>query len=180
MRSTLRFWTMLPTCARRHRPPRRNSACPIRGMCGRKYSFCSKIFKKIYRIAAIYAIIGLTSWPRRSFCSVSTSSYDRRGQELAIARAAVRQAAAAPCAGCPTQPAKRRCGGGIPEPLRACWPAATRCRSKDGAPCAVEALQPGEAVTLRGAEPPPNAAWKRYTLWNKNRGVIPDEAAKIL
>ena len=33
-----------------------------------------KIFKKIYRIAAIYAIIGLTSWPRRSFCSVSTSS----------------------------------------------------------------------------------------------------------
>ena len=47
---------------------------PIRGMYGRKYSFCSKIFKKIYRIAAIYAIIGLTSWPRRSFCSVSTSS----------------------------------------------------------------------------------------------------------
>ena len=74
MRSTLRFWTMLPTCARRHRPPRRSSACPIRGMYGRKYSFCSKIFKKIYRIAAIYAIIGLTSWPRRSFCSVSTSS----------------------------------------------------------------------------------------------------------
>ena len=71
---TLRFWTMLPTCARRHRPPRRSSACPIRGMYGRKYSFCSKIFKKIYRIAAIYAIIGLTSWPRRSFCSVSTSS----------------------------------------------------------------------------------------------------------
>lgn len=47
---------------------------PDQGMYGRKYSFCSKIFKKIYRIAAIYAIIGLTGWPRRSFCSVSTSS----------------------------------------------------------------------------------------------------------
>ena len=34
------------TCARRHRPPRRNSACPIRGMYGRKYSFCSKYSKK--------------------------------------------------------------------------------------------------------------------------------------
>ena len=74
MRSTPRFWIMWPICAHRRPLPQQSCACPTRAMSGRKYSFYSKIFKKIYRIAAIYAIIGLTSWPRRSFCSVSTSS----------------------------------------------------------------------------------------------------------
>ena len=47
---------------------------PDQGDVRQKIFILQQIFKKIYRIAAIYAIIGLTSWPRRSFCSVSTSS----------------------------------------------------------------------------------------------------------
>ena len=61
------------TCARRHRPPRRSSACRS-GDVRQKIFILQQNIQKIYRIAAIYAIIGLTGCPRRSFCSVSTSS----------------------------------------------------------------------------------------------------------
>ena len=48
---------------------------PDQGGCtAENIHFAAKYSKKLYRIAAIYAIIGLTGWPRRSFCSVSTSS----------------------------------------------------------------------------------------------------------
>ena len=113
-------------------------------MYGRKYSFCSKIFKKIYRIAAIYAIIGLTGWPRQH------QQLDRRGQELAIAQAAVRQAAQRH-----VQDARRslQSAAAVAESLS---PYAVLARGyalpeQNGTPCAVETLRPGEAVTLRGA-----------------------------
>ena len=95
------------------RPPRRNSACPIRGMYGRKYSFCSKIFKKIYRIAAIYAIIGLTSWPRRSFAASAPAVRPPRAGACHYA-GRCRQAAQRHVQDARRTPAKRRCGGGNP------------------------------------------------------------------
>ena len=74
MRLTPRFWTMWLTCVRPRPLLQRRCACPTRRMCGRKYSFYSKIFKKIYRIVVIYAIIGLISWPLPRFYSADTAS----------------------------------------------------------------------------------------------------------
>ena len=75
---------------------------------------------------------------------------DRRGQELAIARAAVRQAAQRH-----VQDARRslQSAAAVAESLS---PYAVLARGyalpeQNGTPCAVETLRPGEAVTLRGA-----------------------------
>ena len=75
---------------------------------------------------------------------------DRRGQELAIAQAAVRQAAQRH-----VQDARRslQSAAAVAESLS---PYAVLARGyalpeQNGTPCAVETLRPGEAVTLRGA-----------------------------
>ena len=86
MRSTPRSLIMWPICAHRRPLPQQSCACPTRAMSGRKYSFYSKIFKKIYRIAANYAIIGLISLPLPSSCSASTSSLPAGGGSLPACR----------------------------------------------------------------------------------------------
>lgn len=76
---------------------------------------------------------------------------DRRGQELAIAQAAVRQAAQRHAQDARRSLQSAAGGGGIFKPLRGAGPR-LRAAGANGTPCAVETLRPGEAVTLRGRQ----------------------------
>ena len=92
---------------------------------------------------------------------------DRRGQELAIA-------------GCPAQPAKRRCGGGIFKPLRRTGPRLRAAGAKR------HALRRRNTASRRGRDAARRQSRRRMPrgsgthFGTKNRGVIPDEAAQIL
>ena len=86
----------------------------------------------------------------------------------------------APCAGCPAQPAKRRCGGGIFKPLRGAGPRLRAAGAKR------HALRRRNTASRRGRDAArrqsrrrmPRGSGTRFGI--KNRGVIPDEAAQIL
>lgn len=105
---------------------------------------------------------------------------DRRGQELAIAQAAVRQAAQRHVQDARAQPAKRRCGGGIFKPLRRTGPRLRAAGAKR------HALRRRNTASRRGRDAARCQSRRRMPRGNgthfgtKNRGVIPDEAAQIL
>ena len=105
---------------------------------------------------------------------------DRRGQELAIAHGRCPAGRTAPCAGCPAQPAKRRCGGGIPKPLRGAGPRLRAAGAKR------HALRRRNTASRRGRDAARCQSRRRMPrgsgthFGTKNRGVIPDEAAQIL
>ena len=103
---------------------------------------------------------------------------DRRGQELAIAQAAVRQAAQRH-----VQDARRSlqsAAGGIPEPLRRTGPRLRAAGAKR------HALRRRNTASRRGRDAARRQSRRRMPrgsgthFGTKNRGVIPDEAAQIL
>ena len=142
---------MWPICARLLLPRRQNFACLTGKKFCKKYPFCSRIFKIIYRIASSYAIINI-QWQRCGKhgsikCKRSTAmSRNGSGQPTCCSRHS-----SIGCSGQKVLCAPPRHWQRIPESLR-CFGARGMPSSNGTAKCARWiTLQPDQQIRLRGA-----------------------------